>query len=417
MTSLKQRRLPRKVEYLYMSIKTRTVRTTTPPPRRHSAIKRNCFAYGSRTNDLVHPFRTTDNPASLNSTDNKFHSPPTANPFPIETFSTVVLLAKAMSGSNGGRETGRGDPEQAHYSQSAEQPHGVYAAGPPEQPIGRVGQVRDTREQWSTAQGQDRHAHNPGNQDQYQARQGHHAESSGSQRTSDTGRRQRRDYRLCDYRAMIDAEYRTLEMALRGSHRPRAVMEELQVDEHQEDEAEPGCLDLFGPRFKRLFHCGGRNQRQRVERQAQTRNPQEAGDQHRGTGAVVGGRVTAATSPRSAYLPKGFDRAGQGNTQVPAMSHTRPPGDEGWLPSTSDGQGAFPRNLPVANASAAPAMFPAAETAHISGGHFYVANTIVQNIYPSESSITPAFIPPRSWTEPAPGSRTVRYEVTWREIT
>ncbi|KAH6908453.1 hypothetical protein BKA70DRAFT_1427055 [Coprinopsis sp. MPI-PUGE-AT-0042] len=219
---------------------------------------------------------------------------------------------------------------------------------------------------------------------------------------------------------MMMAECAILETAFGGRNRQHFRVEEEDEEEEEEEEegdgVEAGCLGRIGPGIKRLFHCGSRKPMQRTERRTyMERNPQRGDDENRGEGTIVDRTVAVVDSVRSAYPPHQGARAERGIVRPPVASNISPRVDEGRPSPTSFEQDVFSGGLPVADNGVAPPIFQAVENAHISGGNFYAANNIVQNIYPTTLPNIPGFMPPDSWPD-SEQPRTVRYEVTWREI-
>ncbi|KAH6914609.1 hypothetical protein BKA70DRAFT_1216754 [Coprinopsis sp. MPI-PUGE-AT-0042] len=293
-----------------------------------------------------------------------------------------------MSGSYSSQETG-----QVHHDQSAaNEPKMPDPSIPSALQISEEDQVRDCPDGHSAIQAQGLQAPRPANQDQYQAHL----------KTIDNGGRQGRGDRLCDYPAMIEAEFATLERERGRRNRQRVWMEEQEADEEQGDRAEPGFLDLLGPRIKSLFLCGSRKQSQRTARQTSMRpNPRRAGDDHPGTRMTAREIVPAPDPSGNAYHPRVNDTVEHRTLQTPAASDATSRPHEGRPPSPSIDQDASPMSA-----------MSRGGTIRITGGNFSENNI---QIFQTDPSNMPTFIPPSSWADSGP-TRTMRYEVTVRPI-
>jgi hypothetical protein len=219
---------------------------------------------------------------------------------------------------------------------------------------------------------------------------------------------------LTDYLARMEDEYGFLERERGKRPRRRPVDEGCEVEESPVDRVESGCLGGLGTEIKRLFRCGSRKQGHGTEMQAYKQNPHQTGNEERRSSTLADGNRTVTPSLRCTRPPQNSVRDGPSNTRTPAAPRIGARPYEGQLPSTGIGQESS--ELQAHNPTVAPALLPAAESAHISGGQFNVANNIVQHIYPAGLPIVPPLGSPGSGGESTSGSRTVRYEVTWREV-
>ncbi|KAH6919302.1 hypothetical protein BKA70DRAFT_1417281 [Coprinopsis sp. MPI-PUGE-AT-0042] len=216
----------------------------------------------------------------------------------------------------------------------------------------------------SAIQAQRLQAPRQANQYQYQTHQGNPVDTNGNQRTIDDGGRQGRGDGLWDHPAMIEAGFATPERVRGGHNRQRVSTEEREVDEEQGDRAEPGFLDMLGPRIKSLFRCGSRKQSQRVPRQMSAGlHTQRVDEERHGARMTARGIVPPPDSFRNAYQPQLGDRTEHGVLQTPAASDAGSRAREGRLPSSSTNQDASPM-------SDVRAAMSRSETIHISGGIF-----------------------------------------------
>ncbi|KAH6899237.1 hypothetical protein BKA70DRAFT_1231154 [Coprinopsis sp. MPI-PUGE-AT-0042] len=292
----------------------------------------------------------------------------TYNIYPHETTSAHRLhLAKleVMSGSYSRQETGHRSPGQVHHGQGAGKESQVsHAASPLALHISEEDQVRDSPDGHSAIQAEGLQAPRQDNQYQYQTHQGHLVDTNWNQRTIDSSGRQERGDGLWDHPAMIEAGFATPERVRGGRNRQCVSTEERKVDEEQGDRAEPGFLDMLGPRIKSLFRCGSRKQSQRVPRQMSAGlHTQRVDEEHHGARMTVRGIVPPPDSFRNAYQPQLGDRTEHGVLQTPAASDAGSRAREGRLPSSSTNQDASPM-------SDVRAAMSRSETIHISGGIF-----------------------------------------------
>lgn len=200
-----------------------------------------------------------------------------------------------------------------------------------------------------------------------------------------------------DYRSMTERGYPTSD-TIEG--RPVGFEEyEEDLDEGQQDDMQPGCLDVLGPQLKRLFGAGNRRPRKEVER-LQLRPPQRASGYDQGERRMEDREVPLAYphqrgTPPHHPLSDGLYR-GRGLTSSQNRGQGGPTDGSSEL-RTSTLPNASSLVSPLdqigrEDIAAAPALFPTAHTGYINGGTFYMANsvTIVNNhVCPSHAPQTP----------------------------
>lgn len=187
-------------------------------------------------------------------------------------------------------------------------------------------------------------------------------------------RRERRSNRLCNNSEMTAAEH-----AIPKTARDQDPQSRSMVDESERNELQPGCLHFLGLSIVTLLSGRSRKGDKGARRRgSKSRNLQHASEEQSLEGPTDRGEVSLAHPQREGYPPQRSSRAHQegAQTSIPSTSDPCTPPDQSGVLTSSRANTPTPSPQ---SSHAAPAIFPGADTVHISDGTYQNAN-IINNI-------------------------------------